>query len=136
MSHITRRKSAIKNADTLKKACDRVAGAKYIGHVKKARGAPQGGHQFKLKGWEYPVTVDATGECIFDNYGGQWGNKAELDKITQGYAVEAANTLAIADGLEFVEEALSDGSIKCTIPLGGDGGYATEGGGDGSGWDV
>lgn len=136
MSHITRRKSAIKSVDILKKACKRV-GAEYIGRVSQARGAKQGGHQFKLKGWNYPVTVDVnTGECTFDNYGGRWGRESELDKVKQGYAVEAAKAQATAEGHEFEEQLLSDGSIKCTIPIGGGGEYDTEGGGGGGGWDV
>ncbi len=138
MSHITCRKSAIKSADVLKKACDRVEGAEYIGRVNQARGAKQGGHQFKLKGWSNPVTVNVnTGECTFDNYGGRWGNEAELDKVKQGYAVEAAKAQAMVEGHEFEEQLLPNGSIKCTIPIGGDGGYDTEGsGGGGSGWDL
>ena len=138
MSHITRRKSAIKSVDILKKACKRVKGAEYIGRVSQARGAKQGGHQFKLEGWNYPVTVDVnTGECSFDNYGGRWGKESELDKVKQGYAVEAAKAQAEVEGHEFEEQLLSDGSIKCTIPIGGGGGeYDTEGGGGGSGWDV
>ena len=135
MSHITRRKSAIKSVDILKKAVARTAGAEYRGKVDSARGAPQGGHQFTLKDWYHPVTVDVeTGECMFDNYGGRWGKEAELDKVKQGYAVEAAKAQATAEGHEFEEQLLSDGSIKCTIPIGGGGGYDTEGGGNESGW--
>lgn len=137
MSHITRRTSAIKSVDLLKKACKRVPGAEYIGRVDTARGAPNGGYQFKLKNWNSPVTVDInTGECAFDNYGGRWGKETELDAVKQGYAVEAAKAQAEAEGHEFIEEKLSDGSIKCIIPIGGGGGYDNEGTGGTSGWDV
>lgn len=128
MSHITRRKSAIKDVATLKKACERI-GAKYLGRVQKARGASMGGHQVQLKDWQNPVTIDTnTGECVFDNYGGRWGKESELDSLKQGYAVEATKAQAEVEGHEFEEQRLSDGSIKCTIPLGG-GGYETEDGG-------
>jgi len=137
VSHITRRKSAIKSVDILKKACKRVPGAEYLGRVDKVRGLPHGGHQFKLKGWTHPVAIDInTGELAFDNYAGRWGEEAELDKVRQGYGVEAAKAQAEVEGHEFEEEKLTDGSIKCTIGLGGDGGYGNEGGGDTSGWGV
>lgn len=136
MSHITKRKSAMMNPDTLKKAVERTSGAKWIGRTGRARGAREGGYQFKLQGWSQPVTVDtSTGECIFDNYGGRWGSESELDKIKQGYAVEAAKAQATVEGHEFEEQQLSNGSIKCTISLGGSAGYEA-GEGDGSGWDV
>jgi len=136
VSHITRRKSAIKDEATLKKACARVPGAQFIGRVQRARGADKGGLQFKLKGWNNPVTVDTnTGECIFDNYGGRWGSEAELDKVKQGYAVEAAKAKAEAEGHECEELKLSDGSIKLTISIGGTG-YEAEDEGGGGGWDV
>lgn len=140
MSHTTTRKTAIKDVDTLKKAVARIPGAKYLGlgqgNAFSGRGAH--GHQVQLPGWRYPVTIDAqTGVASFDNYSGHWGDEALLDKLKQGYAVEAARSQAAVENREMEEMQLNDGSIKCVIPLGG-GGYETEGssGGGSGGWDV
>lgn len=140
MSHTTRRKSAIKSLDGLKKACDRVPGAKYLGHGEaRTYSGTHTGHRVQLPGWRYPVTVDTnTGEVTFDNYGGSWGSETELDKLKQAYGVEAAKAQAMEEGREFEEIKLDDGSIKCIIPLGG-GGYETDpgaGGGQEGGWGV
>lgn len=135
MSHITKRKSSMKNPEVIKKAAKRIKGAEYLGIQQKGRGGA--GIQVKLPGWSYPVTINTTtGECVFDNYGGRWGKEEHLDSLKQGYAVEAAKTQAEEQGHQFIEETLDNGSIKCTIPLGG-GGYEMEGQtGGGSGWGV
>jgi hypothetical protein len=139
MSHTTRRKSAIKDPEILKKACTRIPGAQYLG-IGRGKGSVGGksGHQVQLPDWHYPVTVDCTtGECTFDNYGGRWGKESELDKLKQGYGVEAAKAKATADGHTEMEElTLDDGSIKVIIPLGGGGYEVDEGGGGGDGWGV
>jgi hypothetical protein len=136
---MTRRKSAIKDPDALKKAVARIKGAKYLG-VQKGRGGgmhSQQGHQVQLPGWHYPVTINTkTGECTFDNYSGRWGEEKHLDSLKQGYAVEAAKAKAEEDGHAFEEYTLADGSIRCVVNLGGGTGYETGAGGDGSGWDV
>jgi hypothetical protein len=45
----------------------------------------------RLPGWQYPVVIDMlTGSVRFDNYEGHWGDRAELDKFVQRYAVENA----------------------------------------------
>jgi len=140
LSHMTRRKSAIKDAAALKKACDKIPGAQYMGVAKGKGGGMRNkhGHQVQLPGWRYPVTIDqTTGECSFDNYNGSWGKEKELDNLKQQYGVEAAKAKAEAEGATEMEELkLDDGSIKLVIPIGG-GDYAVEGdGGGGDGWDV
>lgn len=137
MSHITKRKTAIKDVETLKKAIARTPGAEYQGLGRgRSYSGTQEGHIVKLPGWNYPVTFNpVTGEASYDNYGGRWGKEEELDKLNQNYAVEAAKAQAEVDGHTCEEMQLADGSIKLTIPLGG-GGYEVEGGAGGSsgGW--
>ena len=134
MSHITKRESKMTNPECIKKAAKR-AGGEYLGVKTDNRAGT--GIQVKLPGWQYPVTIKtATGECVFDNYNGRWGDEKHLDALKQGYAVEAAKAQALEMGHEFQEEVLESGEIKCTIPLGG-GGYEIEGqGGNTGGWDV
>ena len=140
MSHTTRRKSAIKDVDILKKAVARIPGAEYqgIGRANRYGGQANQGHMVKLPGWNYPVTIDlATGECTFDNYGGHWGKDEQLDKLNQGYAVEAAKAKAEEENRECEEIKLDDGGIKLVISLGG-GGYGTDAGAgeQSGGWGV
>lgn len=133
MSHITTRTSSMKDPAIIKKAAAR-AGGQYLGLQQKGRGGA--GYQVKLPGWSYPVTINiATGECVFDNYGGRWGKEEHLDALKQGYAVEQTKAYAESAGRAYEEEKLADGSIKCVIPMGGSG-YEMAASGGGSGYDV
>ena len=59
------------------------------------------GYHFKPKSFKYTVCVSdkgrTNGEIFFDNYGGSWGKKKDLDQIYQVYkgkvAVKAAEEL-------------------------------------------
>ena len=134
MSHITKRASAMKNPEMIKKAAQRI-GAEYLGLQQSGRAGA--GYQVKLPGWRFPVTINTeTGQCTFDNYNGRWGKDEILDSLKQGYSVEATKAKAEELGYAFEEEALENGDIKCTIPIGG-GGYEMAGApAGGSGWDV
>lgn len=128
----------MKNADILKKAVERIPGAEYqgVGRANRWSGNAEAGHMVKLPGWVHPVTIDLkTGECTFDNYNGHWGKNEHLDALNQGYAVEAAKSVAEAEHREMEEIKLDSGEIKLVVSLGGggygtapDGGGATEGG--------
>ena len=138
MSHTTRRKSAIKDLPALKKAVARIPGAMYQGHGNvKFYSSSASGHKVQLPGWKYPAVFNIdTGECQFDNYEGSWGKEAHLDSLKQGYAIEVARAKAEADGHEVEEMTLEDGSVRLTIPLGGDGGFDVGGGAGAGGFDV
>ena len=73
-----------------------------------------------LPHWRYPVVCQlATGQLAYDNYGGRWGDQAQIDRLLQMYAVEKAKLEANRRGHTVAEQALSDGSIKLTIQVGG-----------------
>ena len=74
----------------------------------------------RLPGWLYPAVVDAaTGAVRYDNYGGSWGDPAELGRFLQAYAVARATAEARRRGHAVAEQALPDGSIRLTIAVGG-----------------
>jgi hypothetical protein len=74
------------------------------------------GWQVQLPDWRYPVVCDtATGQLKYDNYEGQWGDPAQLDKFLQSYAVEKATLEARRQGYSVTEQPLVDGSIKLTV---------------------
>jgi hypothetical protein len=73
-----------------------------------------------LPDWRYPVVLDtAAGQMHYDNYNQAWGKQEHLDRFLQLYAVEKASVEARKRGHNVVEQALSDGSIKVTITVGG-----------------
>ena len=61
----------------------------------------------------------SAGEVKFDNYGGHWGDRKELDRFLQAYAIEKAKLEARKKGHSVTEQALADGSIKLTIQVAG-----------------
>lgn len=130
MSHVTTRKSCIKDLPTLQKAIARIPGAQYMGvGTGRTYSSQSKGWLVQLPGWNYPVTIDPkTGQCSYDNYGGRWGDEKHLDALNQGYAVEAAKAQAELSGHDCEEIKLEDGGIKLVIPLGG--GYEVAGGGE------
>jgi hypothetical protein len=70
----------------------------------------------QLPGWQYPAVIDtATGVIRFDNYGGNWGEQAQLDRFLQMYATEKVRQEARKKGFQITEQALQDGSIKLQI---------------------
>jgi hypothetical protein len=74
----------------------------------------------ELPGWRFPVVCNlAGGTLIFDDYEGRWGNRRELEKFLQMYAVERAKIEARKQGRSVTEQPLADGSIKLTIQVGG-----------------
>jgi len=74
----------------------------------------------RLPGWQYPAVVEAaTGKVRYDNFGGQWGDPAQLGRFLQAYALEKAKIEARKKGHTVTEHALSDGSVRLTIAVGG-----------------
>jgi hypothetical protein len=56
------------------------------------------GYGIALMGWVYPLVLGADGTLAFDDYGGHWGNRADIDRLTALYAVSIAEQAAQAQG--------------------------------------
>lgn len=70
----------------------------------------------KLPGWQYPVVIDPlSGTIKYDNYGGQWGDDAELSRLMQMYSVEKCRLEARKKGFQVTEQSLQDGSIRLQV---------------------
>lgn len=91
MSHITKYELKITDTDMLKSViedlnatenfrCEILGNCEFQTYSKKTNG-----FQFKLAGWHYPVCVNGEGNLEFDNYHGNWGDEALLDKVIQAY---------------------------------------------------
>ena len=125
MSHIVTIQTRMRSREALDAACRRLgleepADGSYRRQVYDGTGDSDGmtrvsGTLVKLPGWLYPVAVQPDGTAMYDDYNGQWGNVAELHKLLQAYAVEAAKIQARRTGRTVTEQALPDGSIKLTI---------------------
>jgi len=59
---------------------------------------PEEGFGFRLKDWHYPLVLKENGELAYDDYNGHWGNVADIDRLREGYAMQAARQAAEAQG--------------------------------------
>lgn len=120
MSHIVTIATQIRDPEAARSACRRLALPEPVHGTAQLYEGSATGLLIQLPGWLYPVVCDTTGGTVrFDNYGGAWGQPAELDRLLQAYAVEKARSEARKQGHHVVEQTLSDGSIKLTIAVGG-----------------
>jgi len=120
MSHIVTIKTQLRDPLALAAACQRLGHAAPIQGTAQLYSESAAGWIVQLPGWLYPVVVQPeSGEAHFDNYGGSWGNPAELDKLLQAYAVEKAKIEARRAGNSVTEQALPNGSIRLTVQIGG-----------------
>ena len=120
MSHVVQIQTQIKDAAAVRAACQRLnLPAPVQGKAKLFSGEVEG-LAVQLPDWVYPVVADlATGQLKFDDFGGRWGNRAQLDRFLQAYAVERARAEARRRGHAVTEAQLPDGSIKLTIQVNG-----------------
>ena len=120
MSHVVTVKSEIRDAAAVRAACIRLGLPVPVqGKVKLFSGEVEG-LAVQLPDWVYPLVANlATGQLKFDDFGGRWGDQAQLDKFLQAYACEKAKIEARKRGHQCTEQTLTDGSIKLTIQVGG-----------------
>jgi hypothetical protein len=120
MSHVVTIHTKLHDPAAVAAACRRLGlGAPAQGTARLFSGEATG-LLVQLPGWKYPAVIDVlTGAIRFDNYGGHWGEQAQLDRFLQIYAVEKAKIEARKAGYQVSEQALQDGSIKLQIIEGG-----------------
>lgn len=120
MSHIVTIQTQVRDAAAVAAACRRLGLPPPVEKTVRLFSSSATGLTVQLPGWNYPVVCDLpSGNLKFDNFGGSWGNPAELDKFLQAYAVEKARLEARKKGYSVTEQALPSGEIKLTIQEGG-----------------
>jgi hypothetical protein len=73
-----------------------------------------------LPDWLYPIVCHlATGQLQFDNFDGRWGDRQQLDRFQQAYAVERCRLEARKRGHSVTEQLLADGAIKLCVGIEG-----------------
>lgn len=123
-SHTVRVAVAFSNVDALRAAVVELGG-QFIGsgaHELFERNAEHkratvAGVAFRLPGWNYPLVATDGGQLAFDDYGGHWGNVADVDRLRAAYSANAAKLAA--DALGWLSERNADGSLVVFHPNGG-----------------
>ena len=116
MSHIVSIETRVHDPVTVAAACQRMNLAAPVEGTAHLFSGDASGLMIQFPGWQYPAVVDTlTGSIKFDTYEGRWGDKAQLDRFLQLYAVERTKLEARKKGLQISEQTLQDGSIKLQI---------------------
>ena len=120
MSHIVSIATEVRDRQAVASACRRLGLSEPVEGTARLFDGEAAGLLVELPGWLYPVVVDvATGGINYDNYGGRWGDPAQLGRFLQAYAIEKATIEARRRGHSVAERPLADGSIRLTIAVGG-----------------
>lgn len=120
MSHIVTITTEVRDPIALGSACSRLGLHLPVIQTVKLFSAEATGHCVQLPRWRYPVVCDLdNGRVHYDNYGGAWGEQAQLDRLMQSYAIEKAKLESIRQGHTVTEQSLQDGSVKLVVHVGG-----------------
>jgi hypothetical protein len=120
MSHIVEIQAEVRDPAAVAAACRRLALSEPAHGTARLFEGEAVGLLVKLPGWLYPLVCETgSGRLRYDNYGGAWGEPAQLDRFLQAYALEKAKIEARAKGYTTTEQALADGSVRLTIRIGG-----------------
>lgn len=120
MSHIVEIQTEVRDAAAVVAACRRLALVAPVERTVKLFSGEATGLTVQLPGWRYPIVCHlANGQLKYDNFAGHWGDRRELDRFLQRYAVEKATLEARRQGHSVTEQALADDSIRLTVQLAG-----------------
>jgi hypothetical protein len=116
MSHIVTIQTKVHDPVAVAAACQRLEFPAPVEGTARLFSGEATGLLVQLPGWQYPAVIDTlTGTVRYDNFGGHWGELAQLERFLQRYAVEKCRLEARRKGYAVSEQALQDGSIKLQI---------------------
>jgi hypothetical protein len=122
VSHIVQIQTEIRDPAAIRTACNRLQLPPPVLGEFQLYSNTASGWAVQLRNWRYPVVCDVnSSKLAFDDFEGRWGDRQELDRFLQGYAVEKAKLEARKQGHTVREHPLKDGSIKLTVQVGGAG---------------
>lgn len=120
MSHVVSLQTQVRDSAAVSAACERLRLPAPIPGAHRLFAGEVNGLGVQLPGWTYPVVCQTeTGQLLYDNFEGAWGELGRLHEFMQSYAVEKTRIEARRFGRQVQETALPDGSIKLTILLQG-----------------
>lgn len=102
MSHTMNIEIEIHDRAALEAACQRLGLTLKDGKT-RFYSTEEDGLLVQLPGWRYPVCIKENGQVAYDNYNGQWGNLAELNKLRAYYGLEKAKIEARKQGYSVYE---------------------------------
>jgi hypothetical protein len=116
MSHTVTVQIEFRNKDALVAAVQRL-GWRVLGEGTHGLfSTSESGLGIQIPGWRYPIVIKGDGTIALDDYNGQWGNRADIEKLRAEYALEAARLAAEAQGW-YCERV--DGKLVIYHPDGG-----------------
>jgi len=116
MSHIVTIETKVHDRAAVEAACRRLGLAEPVEGTANLFSGEASGLLVRLPDWEYPAVIDVVNGVIrFDIYEGAWGDRRNLDRFLQAYAVARATQEARKSGCTVTESELQDGSIKLLI---------------------
>lgn len=120
LSHVVVIKTEVRDPAAVSAACRRLQLAEPTFGAARLFTQEATGWIVQLHDWRYPVVCQTdSGQVLFDDFQGRWGDPAHLDRFLQSYAVEKTRLEARRQGYDIFEQPLSDGSIKLTLLAGG-----------------
>ena len=120
MSHVVQIQTEVRDSVAIGAAATRLHLPVPVFGETKLFASSKTGWAIRLPQWRYPVVCDVnTGKVEFDNFEGRWGDRSELGKFLQAYAVERAKLEARRNGFTVTECPVADGGIKVVVQIGG-----------------
>ncbi|HRF00050.1 MAG TPA: DUF1257 domain-containing protein [Pirellulaceae bacterium] len=120
MSHIVTVQVRVRSAEVLGAACRRLGIGPPISGRHPLYAEVVEGLGVSLPNFRYPVVFRIrTGQVVFDDFEGRWGDRRQLDRLLQSYAIEQATSTARRQGYAVVEQARPDGSVRLELIPGG-----------------
>lgn len=116
MSHIVRIETEVRDARAVAAAANRLELPPPELGTHQLFTSQAAGLAVRLPEWRYPLVCQLqTGQLAFDNYGGAWGDRMELDRFLQAYAIEKTRLEARRSGFAVTEAPLAGGAVKLTL---------------------
>ena len=120
MSHVVTIETEVRDAAAVQAACQRLGLPQPTQGTTRLFSGDVTGLAIQFPGWHYPAVCQLeTGQMKYDNYGGRWGEEAQLRRFLQAYAIEETKIEARRCGHQATETQLLDGYIKVTVEIGG-----------------
>ena len=86
MSHTAQIAADYANADALAAAVEKMGGTLLGDGAHKLYSSTARGQGIQLPGWEYPIVVCDGSRLEYDDYGGRWGDVADLERLHEEYS--------------------------------------------------
>jgi hypothetical protein len=116
MSHTVKVKVELKDKSLLGTAVVEMQGTVLGEGTHRLYQGNETGFGFTLPKWSFPLVLKDNHELAFDDYNGSWGDRADVEHLTQRYAIHAAKQAAEAQG--WLTERV-DGGLIIYHPDGG-----------------